>query len=335
MRKTPGERPTTTAAAAPATPAVRFAAATKSYGPVRAVDGVDFTLGPGTTTALLGRNGAGKSTTIGLLLGLDDPDSGSVRLFGTTPAEAVRAGRVGAMLQDGRPIPRVTVREMVTFVSRTYPSPMPVDEALDLAGIKEFGNRRADRLSGGQIQRVRFAVALVGNPELIVLDEPTAALDVEARRALWDSMRRYAARGNTVLFSTHYLAEADENADRILVVDRGRIVADGSSEALKRRAGGNLVSFDLAGRPTEGLSRLPGVTEVEIRGDRARLRTDDSDATVVALAGLDAVRGLEVTQATLEDAFLRLTDPAATSTDNTIGTTGTTGTDAALVKETV
>ncbi|MEU8886268.1 ABC transporter ATP-binding protein [Streptomyces sp. NPDC048442] len=330
MRKTPGDQPATPAPA----PAVRFAAATKSYGSVRAVDGVDFALDPGTTTALLGRNGAGKSTTIGLLLGLDDPDSGSVRLFGTTPAQAVRAGRVGAMLQDGRPIPRVTVREMVTFVSKTYPSPMPVDEALDLAGIKEFGNRRADRLSGGQIQRVRFAVALVGSPELIVLDEPTAALDVEARRALWDSMRRYAARGNTVLFSTHYLAEADENADRILVVDRGRIVADGSSEALKRRAGGNLVSFDLAGRPTEGLSLLPGVTEVEIRGDRARLRTDDSDATVVALAALNAVRGLEVTQATLEDAFLQLTDPTGTTSSSTTDTTST-STNAALIKETV
>ncbi|MFJ6697520.1 ATP-binding cassette domain-containing protein [Streptomyces sp. NPDC091272] len=323
MRKTPGDQP--------AHPAVRLTAVTKSYGPVRAVDGVDFTLAPGSTVALLGRNGAGKSTTIGLLLGLDEPDSGTVSVFGGAPAQAVRAGRIGAMLQDGRPIPRVTVRELVTFVARTYPRPLPVDEALDLAGIAEFKNRRADRLSGGQIQRVRFAVALVGAPELIVLDEPTAALDVEARRALWDSMRRYADRGNTVLFSTHYLTEADENADRILVVDRGRIVADGSSEALKRRAGGNLVSFDLAGRPTEGLSRLPGVREVEIRGDRAKLRTDDSDATVVALAAMDAVRGLAVTQSTLEDAFLRLTDP----TGNTTTGTGPSTAGAALVKETV
>ncbi|MFF0742603.1 ATP-binding cassette domain-containing protein [Streptomyces sp. NPDC004111] len=295
---------------APGTPpAVLFSAVGKTYGQVRAVDGIDLALSPGETVALLGRNGAGKSTTINLLLGLDEPGTGEVSLFGGTPARAVQAGRVGAMLQDGRPIPRVTVRELVTFVSKTYPSPMPVDEALELAGIREFGSRRADKLSGGQIQRVRFAVALVGNPELIVLDEPTAALDVEARRALWESMRRYAARGNTVLFSTHYLAEADENADRITVIDRGRIVADGSSEELKRRAGGNLVSFDLAGRPTDGLGLLPGVSEVEIRGDRARLRSDDSDATVMALAGMRAVRNLEVTRATLEDAFLQLTDP--------------------------
>ncbi|CAM5375743.1 ABC transporter ATP-binding protein [Streptomyces spiroverticillatus] len=295
----------------PPGPAVRFDAATKAFGAVRAVDGLDLELKPGQTTALLGRNGAGKSTTIGLLLGLDQPDTGSVRLFGGAPARAVQAGRVGAMLQDGRPIPRVTVRELVGFVAKTYPRAMPLDEALDLAGIGEFGARRADRLSGGQIQRVRFAIALVGDPDLVVLDEPTAALDVEARRALWDSMRRFAARGKTVLFSTHYLTEADENASRIVVIDRGRIVADGSGDQLRRAAGGNLVSFDLAGRPSEGLSLLPGVTEVEIRGDRARLRTDDSDATVVALAQRNAVRGLEVAPATLEDAFLRLTDPDA------------------------
>ncbi|MCX5201553.1 ABC transporter ATP-binding protein [Streptomyces sp. NBC_00237] len=302
MRKTPEPGP------APA-PAVHFTGAVKSYGGVRAVDGLSLALHPGETTALLGRNGAGKSTAIGLLLGLDEPDSGSVRLFGEAPALAVQAGRVGAMLQDGRPVPRVTVRELVSFVAKTYPKPMPVDEALDLAGIREFGPRRADRLSGGQIQRVRFAIALVGDPDLVVLDEPTAALDVEARRALWHSMRRFAARGKTVLFSTHYLTEADENASRIIVVDRGRVVADGSGDRLRREAGGNLVSFDLAGRPSEGLSVLPGVTGVEIRGDRARLRSDDSDATVVALAGMRAIRGLEVAPATLEDAFLRLTDP--------------------------
>ncbi|MFI5803155.1 ATP-binding cassette domain-containing protein [Streptomyces sp. NPDC051561] len=315
-------------------PAVRFTAATKAYGQVRAVDGIDLVLRPGERVALLGRNGAGKSTALGLLLGLDDPDTGSVHLFGGAPATAVQAGRVGAMLQDGRPIPRVTVRELVTFVSKTYPSPMPVDEALDLAGIREFGPRRADRLSGGQIQRVRFAIALVGNPELIVLDEPTAALDVEARRALWESTRRYAARGNTVLFSTHYLTEADENADRIVVIDRGRIVADGSSERLKRRAGGNLVSFDLAGRPTEGLGQLPGVSEAEVRGDRARLRTDDSDATVIALAELGAIRGLEVTRATLEDAFLQLTDPNGADSRDT-GPDAATIDATALVKENV
>ncbi|MEV7563993.1 ABC transporter ATP-binding protein [Streptomyces tanashiensis] len=287
--------------------AVAFTGVTRHFGPVRAVDGIDLTIRRGETVALLGRNGAGKSTTIGLLLGLDEPDGGEVRLFDDTPARAVAAGRTGAMLQDGRPVPRVTVRELVTFVARTYPKPLPVAEALALAGLTELAGRRVDRLSGGQVQRVRFAVALAGNPELIVLDEPTAALDVEAREAFWDSMGGYARRGNTVLFSTHYLEEADAHADRIVVIDSGRVLADGTGEELKRAAGGSLVAFDLAGGPSEGLDLLPGVTSLEIRGDRARLHTDDSDATVRALAARDAIRGLEVAPVSLNDAFLALT----------------------------
>ncbi|MFD7101814.1 ABC transporter ATP-binding protein [Streptomyces celluloflavus] len=289
------------------TAAVAFSGVTRSYGAVRAVDGLDLTIGSGETVALLGRNGAGKSTTISMLLGLLPPGSGTVRLFGEEPRAAVRAGRVGAMLQDGKPIPRVTVRELVAFVAATYPRPMRVAEALELAGLAAFADRRVDRLSGGQAQRVRFAVALAGNPGLLVLDEPTAALDVEARRTFWRAMRAYARRGNTLLFSTHYLEEADDNADRIVVIDRGRVTADGSGEEIKRRAGGALVSFELAGAPAGRLPELPGVTAVEVRGDRALLRTADSDATVLALAGLGLVRALEVAPASLEDAFLLLT----------------------------
>lgn len=290
-----------------AAPAVRFRGAVKTFGTVRAVDGLDLDVAGGETVALLGRNGAGKSTAISLLLGLNEPDEGSVELFGGRPEDSVRAGRVGAMLQDARPVPRVTVQELVSFVAGRYPAPLPVAEALRLAGVTELAGRRVDRLSGGQAQRVRFAVALAGNPALIVLDEPTAALDVEARHAFWESMRAYARRGHTVLFSTHYLEEADAHADRIVVVDRGRIVADGTGEELRRSAGGNLVSFDLAGLAAESLALLPGVVAVEVRGGRARLRTDDSDATVVALAERGAIRGLEVVPASLDDAFLALT----------------------------
>ncbi|WP_328913288.1 MULTISPECIES: ABC transporter ATP-binding protein [unclassified Streptomyces] len=291
----------------PTPPAVHFTAVHKRFAAVHAVAGVDLAIGRGETCALLGRNGAGKSTTISLLLGLDQPDTGDVRLFGGAPHDAVRGGLVGAMLQDGQPIPRVTVREWVGFVASTYPRPMPVEEALALAGIGELAARRVDKLSGGQAQRLRFALAVAGNPQLIVLDEPTAALDVEARRAFWRSMRGYAARGNTVLFSTHYLEEADENADRIVVLDRGRVVADGTGEQIKQRVGGTLVSFDLAGAGTEGLRALPGVTAVEIRGERALLRTGDSDATVVALVNAGRCHGLTVAPASLEDAFLTLT----------------------------
>ncbi|MFS4094579.1 ATP-binding cassette domain-containing protein [Streptomyces sp. AF1A] len=290
--------------------AVSFTGAVKAYGAVRAVDGIDLDIECGETVALLGRNGAGKSTTIGLLLGLYEPDAGAVELFGSAPERSVRAGRVGAMLQEARPVPRVTVGELVGFVASRYPAPMPVSRALELAGIAELAGRRVDRLSGGQVQRVRFAVALAGDPALLVLDEPTAALDVEARHAFWDAMRAYARRGHTVLFSTHYLEEADAHADRIVVIDRGRIAADGTGEELRRAAGGNLVTVDLAGRTPEALALLPGVRSVETRGGRARLRTDDSDATVIALAELGAIRGLEVAPASLDDAFLALTSPA-------------------------
>ncbi|MFG2448616.1 ABC transporter ATP-binding protein [Streptomyces sp. NPDC048512] len=291
-------------------PAVSFTGAVKTFGAVRAVAGIDLDVACGETVALLGRNGAGKSTAISLLLGLNEPDGGSVALFGGSPQEAVRAGRVGAMLQDTRPVSRVTVQELVSFVAGRYPAPLPVAETLRLAGVEELAGRRADRLSGGQAQRVRFALALAGDPALIVLDEPTAALDVEARHAFWESMRAYALRGHTVLFSTHYLEEADAHADRIVVLDRGRLVADGTGEELRRSAGGGLVAFDLAGRGTEGLALLPGVVAVEVRGDRARLRTDDPDATVIALAELGAIRGLEVAPASLDDAFLALTSHA-------------------------
>ncbi|MGW2343833.1 ATP-binding cassette domain-containing protein [Streptomyces sp. NPDC001661] len=287
--------------------AVSFTGAVKTFGEVRAVAGLDLEIAAGETVALLGRNGAGKSTAIALLLGLDEPDEGRVELFGTAPQDAVRAGRVGAMLQEGRAVPRVTVAELVSFVAGRYPHPMDVREALRLAGIEELAGRRVDKLSGGQTQRVRFAVALAGNPALLVLDEPTAALDVEARHAFWASMRGYARRGHTVLFSTHYLEEADANADRIVVIDRGRVVADGSGDELRRAGGGSLVSFDLAGRGTAGLDLLPGVTTVEVRGDRARLRTQDSDGTVLALAAQDLVRNLEVQPASLDDAFMALT----------------------------
>lgn len=243
-------------------PAVEFTAAVKTFGragsTVRAVDGMDLTVGRGETVALLGRNGAGKSTAISLLLGLNDPDSGTVRLLGRAPDRAVRAGLAGAMLQDGRPIPRVTVGELIRFVAALYPRPLPVAEALALAGVTEYADRRVDKLSGGQVQRVRFAVALAGDPELVVLDEPTAALDVEARRAFWVSIRSFAERGRTVLFSTHHLEEADGNADRIVVLHRGRVVADGSGEAIKRSAGGGLVSVDLVEAvPRPGWSRSP------------------------------------------------------------------------------
>ncbi len=204
-------------------------------------------------------------------------------------------------------MPRVTVRELVSsFVAGRYPAPLPVATRWS---SRDWGSGRAarSRLSGGQAQRVRFAVALAGNPDLIVLDEPTAALDVEARRAFWDSMRSYARRGHTVLFSTHYLQEADAHADRILVIDHGRLVADGTGEQLKRSVGGNLVSFDLAGRGTEGLIRRPVWCRWRCAGTGPGCARTTRTPTVLALAELGAIRGLEVVPASLDDAFMALT----------------------------
>jgi ABC-2 type transport system ATP-binding protein len=286
--------------------AVTFTGVTKDFGAVRAVDGLTLAIPRGQTVALLGPNGAGKSTSLSMLLGLLAPGTGAVRLFGADPERAVRAGRVGAMPQAGRLIPRVGVRELVNFVRGTYPSPPPLAGILETARITDLAGRRVDTLSGGQAQRVRFALALAGDPDLIVLDEPTAALDVESRRELWESIRVFAGRGRTVLFSTHYLEEADDHADRIVVMGRGRLVADGTPAEIKQRVCGRTVSVDTA-RPLAELAALPGVVAVEVRADRARLSTTDSDATVLALARTGAVRNLEVTGADLEEAFLILT----------------------------
>ncbi|MCC5580059.1 ABC transporter ATP-binding protein [Microtetraspora sp. AC03309] len=250
-----------------------------------------------------------------MLLGLFPPDSGTVSLFGRDPEQAVRHGRVGAMPQEGGIITRVTVRELLSFVSRTYREPLPLDRLLALAQLTELRDRRVDRLSGGQAQRVRFAMAIAGDPELIVLDEPTAALDVEARRELWASMRGFAERGRTILFSTHYLEEADEQADRVIVINWGRVAADGTSAEIKRAVAMTTVSVTVGGEAA-WLGRLPGVNRMEVAGDRARLHSSDPDATVMALARAGAVRDIEVTPADLEDAFVALTATGPLAKEN-------------------
>jgi ABC-2 type transport system ATP-binding protein len=288
--------------------AITFTGVSKSYEAVRAVESLDLEISSGQAVALLGPNGAGKSTSIGMLLGLVRPSAGTVRVFDKAPDTAVRAGLIGAMLQDGALVPGLTVREVVEFVRGLYPEPMPLGEILDLANLTSLAKRRADQLSGGQAQRVRFALAIAGAPKLLVLDEPTAAMDVESRRSFWASMRAYAAGGRTILFATHYMEEADENADRVIVMARGQIVADGTAREIKAAAGGRTVRFTIGDQPTAGLDALPGVTGVSVRGGSAQLRTTDPDATVQALyASGIAVRDLEVKGADLEDAFLSLT----------------------------
>ena len=221
---------------------------------VRAVRGINLTINRGETLALLGPNGAGKTTTIDMMLGLVQPDAGSVSLFGASPRDAVEAGTVSGMLQTGSPPEYLSVRELVTMIASLYPNPLAVKDVLAHVNITEIADRPTNKLSGGQTQRVRMAIALVANSEMLVLDEPTAALDVEGRRDFWESIRDIAAQGKTVIFATHYLEEADAYADRIVLMARGQIVADGPPTEIKARVGGRTIRATLPGS-SEALSK--------------------------------------------------------------------------------
>jgi ABC-2 type transport system ATP-binding protein len=289
-------------------PVVSFENVSKHYGNLHAVDGLTLDLRHGETVALLGPNGAGKSTSLDMLLALRKPTSGRIEMFGSDPYHAVKSGRVGAMLQSGGLMPEVTVRELVTLITKLHPKPEPVETTLKRAGIAQFADQRVDRLSGGQTQRVRFALAICGQSELIVLDEPTTAMDVETRRLFWSSMKAEVAEGRTLLFATHYLEEADQAADRILVINRGRLLADGTPDEIKQRAGARRLSFKLDRVAEHFLLGLPGLVNLEVRHDLVQIQTSDSDATLYAV--LDAgyrPREIEVTSLGLEQAFIAIT----------------------------
>ncbi len=275
---------------------------------VRAVRGIDISIRRGETVALLGPNGAGKSTTIDMLLGLSDPDAGTVSVFGRTAREAVDAGLVGGMLQTGSLIQYLTIRELVTLMASLYPSPLDIDEVLKVTGLAAIAEQRTNKLSGGQTQRVRFAIALVANSELLILDEPTVALDVEGRREFWASIRRIAGEGKTVVFATHYLEEADANADRCVLMAHGRVVADGPTTEIKARAGRRTIRTTLPGVTEAELSEVAGVSGAERHGDIAVLRCPDSDSAIrELLQRYPQARDIEITGAALEDVFLELT----------------------------
>ena len=288
--------------------AIHLTGLRKHYGDVHAIDGVDLTIAPGEVVALLGPNGAGKSTTVDMILGLTGPDAGEVRVFGRKPIDAVRAGLIGAMLQGGALMDDLTVGETVGMVAALHRKPMPVAEALRAAGVEELAGRRANKLSGGQKQRVRFAVALVSDPDLLILDEPTAAMDVGTRREFWQSMYSFTESGRTVLFATHYLEEAEEFADRVVLMRRGRVVADGSVAEVRALAGGRTLRAAVPGATDAAIAALPGVKEFELRGERVAISSSDSDATLWALkAAVPGVHDVEISAVGLEGAFLSLT----------------------------
>jgi ABC-2 type transport system ATP-binding protein len=255
-----------------------------------------------------------------MLLGLTPPDRGEVSLFGLPPKGAIAAGRIGAMLQTGAVIRDLKVRELVTMMASLYPTPLAVDDVLSLARVEDIAERRTEKLSGGQTQRVRFAIALVSDPDLLVLDEPTVGMDVETRHAFWLTVRDFAARGKTVLFATHYLDEADAYADRAVLMAHGVVVADAPTTEIKAMVGSRTIRATLPDVPAEALERLPGVSHVERRGDAVVLSCSDSDGAIRALLDeYPVARDLEITGAGLEEAFLHLTGDAADqrSTDRT------------------
>jgi ABC-2 type transport system ATP-binding protein len=295
-------------------PAVELAEVVKHYGPVTAVNGLSLRIPAGETVALLGPNGSGKTTTTSILLGLLRPDRGAAALFGSTPRHAAASGQVGAMLQDCELMTGVGVGQLLRFVRGLYAEPLDLAALADALDLGDLLRRRSDRLSGGQAQRVRFALALGGNPALLVLDEPTAALDVQARRDLWSTLDDHTRRsGATVLFSTHYLEEADQQAARIVLMGAGRVTADGTPAQVKAAAGaGRLVRFRLLRGDPERFAAIAGVTGVSADSDRVTLRTADADATVWALyPERDAIADIAVAEASLEEAFLSLVTPGA------------------------
>src|SRR5262245_3042610 len=280
-------------------------------GTVQAVRGVDVSVAVGETVALLGPNGAGKSTFIDMLLGLTAPDEGSISVFGLSPQKAIEQGAVGATLQTGGLIRDLSVRELLAMVASLYPTPLAVEDVVDLTDIREIADRRTNKLSGGETQRVRFALALVSDPRLLVLDEPTVAMDVEARHAFWMTMRELAARGRTVLFATHHLDEADAYADRAIMLASGRVIADGPTTGIKSLVGSRKIRATLPGISVAGLSVLPGGGAADRRGDAVTLTSSDSDVALRALLNrFPEARDIEVVGAGLEEAFLELTAAA-------------------------
>ncbi len=285
------------------TTAIRAIGLTKTYGSLTAVDRLDLDVPDGQVLALLGPNGAGKSTTTEMILGLTKPDAGSIEVFGATPSQSVRAGRVGAMLQNGALLADMSVRSLLGMVHGIHITPLSLDAVIDRADLGDFLRTSTSKLSGGQAQRVRFALAIMGNPDLILLDEPTVGMDVDARRRFWHSISDLADHGKTVIFATHYLEEADLYADRIVVVNAGRVVADGTGSEIKATVGGRHITF--AG-PDRNWSSYPAVLTSGTEGARHLVVSRDSDATLRAILADPDVHDVEVTTPSLEDAFLEL-----------------------------
>jgi len=285
----------------------------KNYGAVQALRAVNFTVHTGELVALLGPNGAGKTTAVKLLLGLIPPQAGRVRVFGGDPASPQNRGRTGAMLQVGRVPETLRVREHIDLFSSYYAHPLPLEETLAAAGLEKLRDRKFGDLSGGQKQRALFALAICGDPDLLFLDEPTVGLDVEARRAVWEGIRHLVAQGKTVLLTTHYLQEADALADRVVVMNRGEIIAEGTPAEIKAQTSGKRIRCHTR-LDRVALRQLAGVTDVKQDREAVEIHAAEAEPVVRDLLARDPeLSGLEISSAGLEEAFLALTQENSNS----------------------
>jgi ABC-2 type transport system ATP-binding protein len=312
-------RPGSHAASSSRPPAVSLRRLRKNFGSVQAVKGIDLDIESGEIVAFLGPNGAGKTSTIDMILGLSQPTAGAASVYGMHPRQAIARGLISAVMQTGGLLKDFTVGETIQFTASLFAQSRPEAEVLERAGITAIADRRVGKCSGGEQQRLRFAMALLPDPELLVLDEPTTGMDVEGRRSFWGAIRQDAADGRTVLFATHYLEEADAYADRIILVRHGEIVADGTASEIKAMAAGRTVRATLPGADEAALRRIPGADTVEVRGDTVLVHSGDSDSVAKYLLTNTQARDLEITARGIEDAFIALTSDNNGTTHSATG----------------
>ena len=292
-------------------PIARLHAVTKKYGPITALDNFSLTLNAGEVVALLGPNGAGKTTAVRLLLGLISPNSGSARVLGRDPRDSDARTRIGAMLQVSRVPEMLRVREHIDLFRSYYPQPLPMADVIRAAKLEGIEEQMFGKLSGGQKQRALFALALCGNPDLIFLDEPTAGMDIESRRALWDQVRALSAAGKTVLLTTHYLEEADMLASRVVVINKGKVVCEGTPAEIKHRVSGRRIRC-ITQLDRDFLRTLPTVSDVQQDREAIVVFAEHPESVVRTMLQRDeTLHGLEIAAAALEDAFLALTTDSA------------------------
>lgn len=281
----------------------------KRFGDHNAVDHINLQFATGQISALLGPNGAGKTTTISMILGLQRPTSGEIKVLGLPAGRVELRQRVGALMQDVKAADGLSVKEVLQLFRSYYKQPLPLSQLLDISGLHADAKRRASSLSGGQRRRLAFAQSLAGNPELLLLDEPTVGMDVEARGRFWETIRALAAKGRTVILTTHDLEEADAVADHISIIAKGQVVAEGTPQVLKAQSALRTVSFRAESALSEQvLLSLPGVEKVEMTSSRIRLHVRQTDEVLAALLRTDwGVTDIDLKSARLEDAFRMLT----------------------------